>query len=326
MRSGKVISVAAHNWKAMLKGLLCQIVILALMSALALMIFGGLVEEIVGALSSVDFSEISQDIFQAMQNNTFDAEQFSQQLSQIIAEIRTAVETIPNVWNRVEVSYVVCFLLLFVYRLLISLTDVAVAFEVQEFMTSNASRPFTWYFVKKFWESLQFSAVQMLLTLPLDAMILIFSGAIYLLLAWIIGVWAMIPAIVMFIVMYTARHTLLAFWLPSIASDELKVRQSLTKGVSAIPYRFGQVFWQTLLITIGMVAISLVSITYIHNSILKIIVATVPNFLLFFLLKCVNLVEYFECSNRPYFSKNVDVEGTERYNKKAARRNRRLSR
>lgn len=325
MTSNKVFMLASHNWKVMLKALFCQIIILALVSALCLLIFGGLVEEILGAFSSVNFSEFFADIVESFTNKTFDAELFAQKVSQMVASIRDAVETIPNVWNRVEVSYVICIILLLVYRMLISLTDVTVGFQVCEFMTSNASRPFTWYFVKKFGESLRFISLQMLITLPLDAMILISSVALYLLLAILLGFWALIPTLAVLLVLFTVRYTLFAFWLPSIVSDDLGVCKSLTKGVATVPYRFWQVFWKTLLIVSCMAIVTTVSVLYINNSVLKLIVSTVPNLVLFFFLKCVNLAEYFECTNRPYFCKNVDVEGTERYNKKAERRNKRAS-
>lgn len=321
MTSNKVILLASNNWKVMLKALFCQVIILALVAALSLMIFGGLVEEIIEAFSSVEFSEFTQEIFSAFANNNFDADLFAQNVTILISEIHDAVETIPNVWNRVEVSYLLCLALLLGYRLLISLTDVAVGFQVHEFMTSNASRPFTWFFVKKFRESLWFATLQMLLALPLDVMILISCGAICLLLAIVMGLWAIIPAVALLLVLFAVRHALFAFWLPALVSDEVGVRKSLTKGVSTIPYRFGQVFWKTLLIVLTMMVITVVSLLYINNSLLKFVVGTVPNLILFFILKCVNLVEYFEVTNRPYFCKNVNVEGTERYNKKMARKN-----
>lgn len=324
MTSGKVISIASRNWKVMLKALFSQIIILALAVSLCMLIFGGFVEEILEAFSSVDFSGFIAELIQSITNKTFDSEKFAHDLSFIISDIRDAVETIPNIWNKVEVSYVICLVLLLLYRMLISFTDVSVGFQVHEFMTSNASRPFTWFLVKKFGESCRFISLQMLLTLPLDLMIFISSGAIFVIAAVQIGFWAAIPAGLVLLVMYSLRHSMFSFWLPSLVSDELGVRKSLTKGVATIPYRFGQVFWKTLVIILSMSLIFVISLLYINNSIVKLIVGTVPNLVLFFLLKCVNLVEYFEATSRPYFSKNVDVEGTERYNKKAQRRSRRI--
>ena len=65
-----------------------------------------------------------------------------------------------------------------------------------------------------------------------------------------------------------------------------------------------------------MLVISLVGVMFIGNGWALTAVVTVPNFILFFVLKCVNFVEYFEFNNRPYFHKRIAIDGMERYNKK----------
>ena len=52
---------------------------------------------------------------------------------------------------------------------------------------------------------------------------------------------------------------------------------------------------------------------YVDNGWAQTAVVTVPNLILFFYLKCVNMREYFDTTNRPYFHKKMYIEGTDRY-------------
>lgn len=315
----KAFVLSANNWKVMLKALFCQVLILALMSALCFLIFGGLVEDCIEIFSSVDWSGFLENTFNAIANAEFNAADFSAELDELISQTREVIESIPNIWNRVEVSYVICIVMFLVYRMLISFSDVSAGCQIQEFMTSNSSRPFTWYFVKKFIVSLKFASLQTLLALPLDFFIVISGLGICLALAIVMGWWSVVPAVLIMVTLYSARQAYFAFWLPTVVTDEMGVRKSLTKSVSVIPYRFWHVFWKTLAVVCVMAACFVLSVVYVQNSILKLFVSTVPNLILFFILKCVNFVEYFEATKRPYFYKKVDVEGTERFNKKYQR-------
>lgn len=316
----KALVLSAYNWKVMLKALICQVLILALISSLCFLIFGGLVEDCLGIFTSVNFGEFISNTIKSVVNAEFNVDEFSSQLSEVVEQTRAAIESIPNMWNRVEVSYVACICLFLVYRMLVSVSDLSVGFQIQEFMTSNATRPFSWYFVKKFQSGLKFVCLQTLLALPLDFFIILVSVGVCVSLAVFIGWWSVVPAIVVLLLLYAARHTYFAFWLPVATTEGLSVSKSLTKSVSLIPYRFGHVFWKTLMLVCVMGACISLSVVFVENSVLKVVLCTVPNLVLFFILKCVNFVEYFTATNRAFFHKKVDVAGTESFNKKAAKK------
>lgn len=326
MLFNKALVLSANNWKVMVKALICQTLILALACALCFLLFGGLVEDVIKVLSTVDWNGFLEDTITSIANGSFNAENFAQALNECLQQTQAAIEAMPNIWNRVEVSYAMCIVLFLLYRMLISFSDVAVGFQLQEFMTSNASRPFTWYLVKKLGEALKFILLQMLLTLPLDLVIVFGSIGMGLVFALTLKWWAIIPAALIVLVLYSARHTYFAFWLPSIVTDGEGVRKGLTKGCSVIPCRFLHVFWKTFMLICIMAAIFVLSVMYIENNILKLVVGVLPNLILFFLLKCINLVEYFEATKRPYFYKTVMVEGTERFNKRQERLQRKENR
>ena len=71
-----------------------------------------------------------------------------------------------------------------------------------------------------------------------------------------------------------------------------------------------------MLVVLLIVAIFTVSVVFVTDPILMAVLAVLPNFILFFWLKNINMVEYFEATGRPYFSKLMTIEGTDRYNKK----------
>lgn len=325
MLFNKAMSLAAHNWKVMVKALICQVLILALIIALCFLIFGSLVDEVINVFFAGEWEQFLSDTVESIGNATFVGSDFAEGLADCIDKTQTAIEAIPNMWNRVEVSYISFIALMLIYRILISFSDIAVSFQLEEFMTSNTARPFTWFVFKKFGESCKFSLLQMLVTLPLDILVVLGSTGVCLIFVLAMKWWSIIPAVFILMLLYSARLSFFAFWLPSVSVDELPVSQAIKKGISAIPYRFWHVFWKTFVLVCLMAIIAIVSILYVQNNVLKLFLSIVPNLVLFFILKCVNFVEYFENSHRPYFVKYVDVEGTERYNKKEARKNKRKS-
>jgi len=322
----KSLSLSVYNWKVLLKALFCQVLILAMVLALCYLIFGGLVDDIVKIFAAGNWGGLMSDTFEAIADGTFDSAAFTEQLRQSLEELVDSIESIPNIWNRVEVSYVSFVLIICMYRMLVSFSDVTVGFQLHEFMTANNSRPFFWFFIKKQGESWRFVLLQTLITLPLD--FLLFAGSIGLgiMLCVFFGIWALIPTALIALVLYAIRQTIFAFWLPALVSDcDGKVVGGLKKGLSVIPYRFGKVFWKWLLGSFVIFATTAVAVTFIGNPVLMAAVVSLPSFMVFYVLKCVNFSEYFAYSNRPFFYKRLDVEGTERYNKKEERKARRRS-
>lgn len=320
----KSLSLSVYNWKVMLKALFCQVLILAVVFALSYLIFGGLVDDIVEIFASGNWGKLLSDTFEAVGNGTFDSAVFADQLRESLENLVESIESLPNIWNRVEVSYVSFLLIICMYRMLVSFSDVTVGFQLHEFMTANASCPFFWYFIKKQGESWRFVLLQMFITLPLDFLLFAGSIGLGLMLCLFFGLWTLVPTALIVWVLYSLRQTVFAFWLPSLVADgEGSVVRGLKKGLSIIPYRFGKVFWKWLLGSFLIFAITAVSVMFIGNPVLMTLVTSLPSFIVFYILKCVNFTEYFAYSNRPFFYKRLDVEGTERYNKKEARKARR---
>ena len=317
----KSLKLASHNWRVLIKSIIYQAVLLALIIALGVLIFGNLADDLLHVWSENNVADFVNNSLNSIVSGEFNSDVFADELGALIANVQQSISDIQLPWGGVALSYVAICAILVVYRLLVSITDVTVDCQLNEFMTSNANRPFTWYFFKKQGRTWQFALLQAAFAIPLDVLIICGSVGFYLMFLLAFNWWTIIPVAVLAVLFYVVRLTLFAFCLPSVACEEdMSTRDAFKHGLSTVVGRFWHVFWKTLIVVALMAAISIISILFVQNTIAKAILSTVPNFVLFFYLKCVNIVEYFRADNRPFFYKRVDVEGTERYNRRLARK------
>ena len=322
----KPLKLASHNWKVLLKSIIYQALLLALFIALGFLIFGNLFDDITRLIRDNDVMDFLQRTVNSIFTAEFNSEQFATELTELIANMQQSISSVRLPFGGVTLSYVLFIFILVIYRLLVSLTDIACDCQLEEFMTANAERPFTWFFIKKQGRSWEFVLLQTALVLPLD--IFIVSGCVGFYLMFLIAFnwWTIIPVALIALLFYVIRQSLFAFCLPAVVCEDLPTRKAYKMGLSKIMTRFWHVFWKTLIVMCLMVGISVVALMFIENPIVSTIVLTVPNFILFFYLKCIYIVEYFQADNRPYFYKRVDIEGTDRHNRKVARLAKRTSR
>ena len=317
MTLGKSLRLSACNWKVLLKSVVCQAVVFAVVLALCTTMFGGIVGQIADAFKKSGVVDFVNQTLTRIADGTFDPTEFSNGVQNIVSAFQQAIAEVQNVWGHVEVTYILLLLVMCAYRMLIAMTDVTVDCQLEEFMTSNASRPFSWFFFKKQGETWLFALWQMLLTLPLDLTIIFGCLGFYLLFLATFRWWTIIPIAFIAVLLYSARLTLFAFCLPAIVTEHDKTTgQAFRHGLSTVFNCFWRVYVKTMLVVLLIVAIFTVSVVFVTDPILMAVLAVLPNFILFFWLKNINMVEYFEATGRPYFSKLMTIEGTDRYNKK----------
>ena len=316
----KSLSIASCNLKVLLKSLFCQLLVLALILAFLVTAFGSVANDVLRVISDSKVTDFINSTISAVFDGSFDSATFTSELNTLINTLQQSVGSIRFPWGgSVTLAYFVIAITLLVYRLMVSYTDVTVACQIEEFMTSNAKRPFSWFLFKKQGRTFAFACLQLIFTLPLDILIVCGSLGLYLLFLIPFGWWTIIPVALLLILLYTVRQTFFAFCLPAVASEEGSVSKGFKDGLSQIPYRFWHVFWKNLIVICVMLVISVLSILYINNGWVQTVALTVPNFILFYVIKCINFVEYFEANKRPYFYKNMQIEGTDAYNRKQAR-------
>ena len=315
----KSLSLASHNWKVLVKSIVYQILLLALVLALGYTLFGNLIDDFVRLFNDNHISDFFTDTINAIIEGEFDSKLFTEQLNEVISNVQDGISSVRHPFGVMELTYVLFVAIVVLYRMLVSITDVAVECQLEEFMTSNASRPFTWFFFKKQGRSWQFVLMQTALCLPLDILVVTGSVGFYLLFLIAFNWWTIIPVCVIALLMYAVRLTVFAFCLPSVACEDMPTRDAFKHGLSLITKRFWRVFYKTLIVVALMSVVSVLSLLFIQNTWVKTLVSIVPNFVLYFYLKCVNIVDYFRTDNRPFFYKRIDIEGTDRYNRKHAK-------
>ncbi len=316
----KPLVLASCNWKVLIKSILYQMLLLALIVALGYLIFGNLVDDVITVIHDNNVNSFLADTVNSIMNGDFDSEQFAARLSELISQLRKAISTIRLPFGGVTMSYVLFCIIFVVYRLFVSLTDVAAACQLEEFMTSNAERPFVWFVIKKQGVTWKFVLLQTAFALPIDILIAVGCMGFYVLFLLAFNWWTVIPVIAIAVLLYVVRLTFFSFTLPSVVCNEGSVSKAFKYGLARSLLRFWSVFWKTLVVVCLMLASSILCLMFIGNAIVKTAVTSLINFVLFFYIKCVNMVEYFRFDNRPFFYKRVEIEGTERYNRKQARR------
>lgn len=321
----KSLSLAGKNWKVLIKSLVCQVLVLAMVIALGVLMFGGFIEDVFGIFEEAGVKQFASDAVSSIVDGTFDSKVFAADLSSVIDKLQNSISRVDNFFDSVELTYVALVLMLCAYRLLVSLPDVAAACQLEEYMTSLSARPFTWFFFKKQGRAWKFVLLQFVWAFPLDVLIVTGCIGFYVLFLVAFNWWTVIPVAALLIVLYSLRLTLFAFYLPSVACDDMPVGKCFGHGIATLVGSFWKVAWKTLLIVILIVTLALVALVHVENPVFGLIISTIPNFILFFVLKCVNMVEYFNATDRAYFTKSVLVEGTEKYNKREEKRLKKLA-
>lgn len=322
----KAISIASCNWKVLVKSLLCQMAVLAVIIAFGYTVFGEVVGDFARVFSESEIKQFVSSTVTSIVSGQFDSARFTTELNAVINNLQNSIQSIRYPWGGATFSYIMFFVMLCVYRLFVAYTDVTVMCQIQEFMTSNASRPFSWYLLKKQGRTWVFACLQMLCAFPMDILIITSCLGLYLVVLVAFGWWTIIPVLILALLLYSARQTLFAFCLPAVADEAVSTNKAFKSGLSQTMLHFWQMFWKTLVITVIMLAIALVAVIFISNSLLSTLVTTVPSFILFFYLKCVNAVGYFDANKRPYFHKKMYIEGTDAYVKRQRRLERRQRR
>lgn len=319
----KTLRIALVNWKSFIKSLLFQALALALFVALMTFAFGPLAQEVLTAFRSNGVDETISHILQSLFNGTFNADHFiNEDMKTVIINVKQSLESVTNVWNRVEVSVIICFLAFLLYRFWVSCTDITVGYQIDEFMSSDSSRPFTWFLFKKSGRSVAFVGLQMLFAIILDSLIFSSGIAMAVICMAIFGWWAIIPVFVLSVVLYAARHTFMAFCLPSVVcNDTQKVSVAFRSGLNESINHFGKIFGRTLLIILLMVVTTTISYLFNANRFIVLSVSALLNFVLFYIIKCLNFVLYYEANNHSYFFRPILLEGTEQHNRKTKKKN-----
>ncbi len=320
------LSVACNNLRVMLRAVVVQLVVVALVLAIVIALFGDIFADVLTFIDNIGFSNFIVQTVNSIGNGTFNVDEFTANFESVANAILEGLGGFSRLSNVAIISYLVAFGFVFLYRVLVSLPDVATVYQISEFMTSNARRPFFWCFSKKMVNALVFSLTQFAVTAPLDLALIFITVGTYVLLLPAFK-YALVFALVVFVCLYAMRTAFFAFWLPVYTEGEgtVSVREALHLAVSKGVYVFSRLFAHTLLAILIALVFDALAILFIPLQSVALAVALLVSLVCFYYLKCLSLVAYYGCENRQYFVNFVEIEGTESYIKKQQRQLKRAS-
>lgn len=299
------LSISANNGGYFVRALIVQAIIIAIIVGLFSVFIPPVITAVVEIIEQLDITGFVDEFLTIYNDGDFSSSDLAILFADKIDSIQETVESMPALWQRVEASLLIFFVLLCGYRMLVSLPDVPIACCINEFMSTNSRRPVIWYFAKRIGVTLRFCLLQFLVAFPLDLIVVFSTLGFALMLAMFWGVGSVYVSLAVGVVLFSLRYTMLAFWLPSIAVDNMGVRSALKNNFVVL----SKCFWPLFIRNAIIIAIMLVGSLFINScfpfDIAATIINTVVVLLLFYVIKCINISAYYEALERPYFSKKL---------------------
>ena len=307
MKFGDTFRIASRNLALLGKTFLTQLITLAIVVGLA---FVSLNETISGVAETLNRTGILlqlQNVGNTLFSGNFEISVFEQAVSEFLRSIEKAVQAVPDFYAKFTVSYLAFFVALTIGKYLNGFADLPICYCLNEFMSASVRGHYVWAYFKYFGHSALYYLFYMLLSFPMD--LLIFAGAVglYLLFLSPLGLFGVILALALFLVFYAGRIALFSMWLPTFIDEGNGVGSSLKNGLKNAVDVFPSVFWKTLVCV--AVAFALMLIALITLPLGWFAGISVVLFLLtYFLLKCLNMVEYFSLKGKKYFKSKIRID------------------
>lgn len=296
----------------MLKGILTQLIIISIVVAIAALSFSGLVNGLSDILSKLSINENINLLISDFIAEDFSAETMANDLTNFIFQVKEVLSEAQGLFRSLLWANLLIILMVCAYRYLLGFTDIPTVEHLSEFMQTGNARPFTWYFFKKFPDSAKFLLAQMAITTLIDGMILFGAIGFYVFVLSSMRTIGVILAVLLLLFTYSVRQALFAFWLPELVTKNVGIMQAFRNGLTKIINHFWSVLWKTLSL-IGLSSILTILINYLLQDFvtfnwLAAILTAIINLYSFYLIKCVNMVEYFETENSPYFITKLKLD------------------
>lgn len=304
MKFTKSLRLSLTCWKTMVKGLLMQLLVLFLVVALSVFLFGNLTTEIITAFENLGISKTISDTVQSIVSHTLTLDTISQLVSDLAKGVGGVIESIPNLFNRIEFAYVIFVLILCLMYFLITLPSMPVNYALGEFMQTNAKRPITWYVFKKLGKNLAYVGYRMIYEGIFNMLIFFSFVGFYITSSIVLSHYALYFALFIALVLYSAKTTFFAFWLPTLTTNEISVRRSMSQSIATVITRFWHVFYKIIIVQVVTLEVILLLNYFMPHPLtvaLSLVLLSISNYV----TQCVSMVEYFEATGKNYFYKKL---------------------
>jgi len=202
-----------------------------------------------------------------------------------------------------------CYL---VWRFFTGVYDLPVTASLESFMVQGKSSSFMWKMYKRLGQSVLYTLLNILITAVADILIFAAVLGLYIMAFRYIGYAGLCLTVATALLLFAARCSILAYWMPSVVLYEKKgVIKGFKNGLKAFVDRSLPVFVSTVItiaVTYSLMAVLVVFVDSFYVVLLGLWVIHVAGF---FHLACVNAVQYHEATERPYFTKKLDLVVTD---------------
>jgi len=304
MKFTKALRLSLSCWNTMVKGLVMQLCVLFLMVALSVFLFGNLTTEVLTAFENLGVLNTVSDALQSIVSGTLTSQAITQYVDKLSQGIAGVIEAIPNLFNRIEFAYAIFVLILCVMYMLVTLPSMPVNYALGEFMQTNAKRPITWYVFKKLGINLGYVSYRMIYAGIFNMLIVFSFVGFYILSSVVLSHYAFYFALFMAIVLLSAKSTFFAFWLPTLTTEGLSVRRSMSQGIATVITRFWHVFYKIIIVNVITLELIIV-LAYFFPHQAMVAVSVVLLLIAGYVTQCIGMVEYFEATRRKYFYKKL---------------------
>ena len=274
------------------------------MVALSVFLFGNLTTEVLTAFENLGVLNTVSDALQSIVSGTLTSQAITQYVDKLSQGIAGVIEAIPNLFNRIEFAYAIFVLILCVMYMLVTLPSMPVNYALGEFMQTNAKRPITWYVFKKLGINLGYVSYRMIYAGIFNMLIVFSFVGFYILSSVVLSHYAFYFALFMAIVLLSAKSTFFAFWLPTLTTEGLSVRRSMSQGIATVITRFWHVFYKIIIVNVITLELIIV-LAYFFPHQAMVAVSVVLLLIAGYVTQCIGMVEYFEATRRKYFYKKL---------------------
>ena len=304
MKFTKSLKLSLTCWKTMLKGLVMQLCVLFFVVALSVFAFGSFANEVLTAFQEVGISQTIANAVQTVVTGNLTSQAITRYVNELAQGFAGVIDEIPNLFNRIEFAYLIFVLILCLFYFLVKLPSMPVNYSIGEFMQTNAKRPITWYVFKKLSKNLGYVGYRMIYEGVFNMLIVFSFVGFYIMSSIVLSHYAFYFALFIAIVLFTAKSTLLAFWLPALTTNEWSVRRSMSQGIANVATCFWHVFYKFIVVNvIALEAVILLNYFFPHQ--VTVAVSMLLLFIAGYVNQCIGMVEYFEATNRKYFYKKL---------------------
>lgn len=272
-------------------------------------VIGGIIIAVCAGVLSTQFEIIGNAIATGGPNgaNAFDA--FGKSVIDYISGDASALTTffsdLGHVFSAVEKNFSIAFIVAFamglLLRFLINLRTIPVYDIVDFHMTESSNHYFLGNYMRNIGRSARYSLLNLLLSIPFDAVIILIAYYVVGSLFISLGFLAPFVIILFLVALFALRQTIFFFWVPLIVKGD-NVFKAFVKGVKMSFAHFGEIFISMFSYNIMWLAI--VVVTAISTYFVGLLVV-VP--MLVVLLSAMQLIKFHDINKLRYYSAGDEV-------------------